>query len=46
MISLTRREQMLVAFVLAAFVTGAGVKHWRGVNSLAPLNTHEETGRK
>ena len=37
MMLLTRREQMLVAFVLAAFVTGLGVQHWRGMRALAPL---------
>lgn len=41
MMILTRREQMLVAFVLAAFVTGLGVQHWRGVRALAPLGAAE-----
>lgn len=34
MILLTRRERLLVAFVLTAFVVGAGVKHWRGVQAV------------
>jgi hypothetical protein len=38
MMLLTRREQLLVAFVLAAFVTGVGVKHWRAMSALAPVS--------
>lgn len=41
MILLTRREQMLVAFVLTAFVTGLGVQHWRGMRALAPLGAQD-----
>ena len=29
MFKLTRQEQKLVAFVLAAFLAGLGIKHWR-----------------
>jgi len=29
MIRLTRQERQLIAFILAAFVTGLGIKHWR-----------------
>jgi hypothetical protein len=38
---LTRREQTLVAFVLLAFFLGLGTKHWRGMQSLAPVATAE-----
>ncbi|MEI6338679.1 MAG: hypothetical protein WCQ57_08880 [Verrucomicrobiota bacterium] len=37
MILLTRREQMLVAFVLVSFGAGLGIKQWRSVQALAPL---------
>jgi hypothetical protein len=30
MLSLTRREQTLIALVMGAFLVGAGVKLWRG----------------
>ncbi|MDA0293578.1 MAG: hypothetical protein O3A75_07995 [Verrucomicrobia bacterium] len=29
MFKLTRQERRLVAFILAAFLTGLGIKHWR-----------------
>ena len=29
MFRLTRQERQLVAFILAAFLAGLGVKHWR-----------------
>jgi len=29
MFRLTRQERRLVAFILAAFLTGLGLKHWR-----------------
>lgn len=29
MFKLTRQERRLVAFVLAAFLAGLGLKHWR-----------------
>ena len=29
MFRLTRQERRLVAFVLAAFLAGLGIKHWR-----------------
>jgi uncharacterized protein YdaU (DUF1376 family) len=29
MFRLTRQEQRLVAFILAAFLAGLGIKHWR-----------------
>jgi len=29
MFRLTRQERQLVAFILAAFLTGLGIKHWR-----------------
>ncbi len=38
---LTRREQTLVAFVLLAFPRGLGMKHWRGMQSLAPIAAGE-----
>lgn len=34
---LTRQEQMFVAFVLLAFCTGLGVRHWRDSQKLLPL---------
>jgi hypothetical protein len=37
MFSLTRREQVLVAFVLLAFCAGLAVKQWRSGRALAPL---------
>ena len=30
MFRLTRQERRLVAFILAAFLTGLGIKHWQG----------------
>ena len=45
MFSLTRREQLLVAFVLLAFCAGLGVKHWRDVCALTPLQAEAEIGR-
>jgi hypothetical protein len=45
MFSLTRREQLLVAFVLLAFCAGLGVKHWRDVHALTPLQAEAEIGR-
>lgn len=39
MIHLTRREKILVAFVLWAFVAGAAVKHWREARAVAQLAT-------
>lgn len=39
MIHLTRREKILVAFVLWAFVIGAGIKHWRETRAVAGLAT-------
>jgi biotin transporter BioY len=29
MFRLTRQERRLVAFILAAFLAGLGIKHWR-----------------
>jgi biotin transporter BioY len=29
MFRLTRQERRLVAFILAAFLVGLGIKHWR-----------------
>lgn len=29
MFRLTRQERRLVAFILAAFIAGLGIKHWR-----------------
>jgi hypothetical protein len=29
MFRLTRQERRLVAFILVAFLTGLGIKHWR-----------------
>ena len=29
MFRLTRQERQLVAFILAAFLAGLGIKHWR-----------------
>jgi len=29
MFRLTRQERRLVAFILTAFLTGLGIKHWR-----------------
>ena len=29
MFRLTRQERRLVAFILAAFISGLGLKHWR-----------------
>jgi hypothetical protein len=29
MLRLTRQERRLVAFILAAFLAGLGIKHWR-----------------
>lgn len=29
MFKLTRQERRLIAFVLAAFLAGFGIKHWR-----------------
>ena len=29
MLRLTRQERQLVAFILAAFLAGLGIKHWR-----------------
>jgi hypothetical protein len=45
MFSLTRREQVLVAFVLLAFCTGLGVKHWRDGRALAPLQAGVQVRR-
>ena len=42
---LTRREQLLVAFVLLAFCAGVGVKHWRESRALAPLQAGVQVGR-
>ena len=33
---LTRREQLLVAFVVLAFCVGLGVKQWREAQAIAP----------
>jgi hypothetical protein len=45
MSSLTRREQLLVAFVLLAFCAGVGVKHWREARALTPLQAGVQIGR-
>lgn len=37
MAHLTRREKMLLAFVLSAFVLGAGIKHWRESRAVTEL---------
>ena len=33
MFRLTRQERRLVAFILAAFLAGLGIKHWREVRA-------------
>jgi hypothetical protein len=33
MFRLTRQERRLVAFILAAFVVGLGLKHWRDMRT-------------
>lgn len=38
MVLLTRREQMLVAFVLVSFAAGLGIKQWRSLTALTSLN--------
>jgi hypothetical protein len=45
MSSLTRREQLLVAFVLLAFCAGVGVKHWRETRALNALQAGVQIGR-
>ena len=45
MSSLTRREQLLVAFVLLAFCAGVGVKQWREARALTPLQAGVQIGR-
>ncbi|HEY5705706.1 MAG TPA: hypothetical protein VIS96_09045 [Terrimicrobiaceae bacterium] len=45
MSSLTRREQLLVAFVLLAFCAGFGVKQWRQAQALTPLQAGVQVGR-
>jgi len=39
MVLLTRREQMLVAFVLVSFAAGLGIKQWRSLNGLTAVST-------
>jgi hypothetical protein len=41
MFFLTRREQLLAAFVLTAFLIGLGAHHWRMQRGLEPLTVAE-----
>jgi hypothetical protein len=34
MFMLTQQEKKLVAFVLAAFLAGLGIKHWRATHAV------------
>ena len=45
MSSLTRREQLLVTFVLLAFCAGLGIKHLRESRALLPLQAGVQAPR-
>lgn len=35
MFRLTSQERRVLAFILAAFLAGLGIKHWRGMQAVA-----------
>ena len=44
MFRLTRQERRLVAFILAAFLAGLGLKHWRETRETEGAVTQAEAG--
>jgi biotin transporter BioY len=44
MFRLTRQERRLVAFILAAFLAGLGLKHWRETRETESTVTQAEAG--
>lgn len=43
MFRLTSQERRVIAFVLAAFLMGLGIKHWRSMRAVATATVEVET---